>query len=93
MQNRRNLYRILHVQPEAPLEIIKASYRSLMTKLKLHPDLGGDHDAEGQCVVRGHGRAPGSGTAGAGRGILSAARGHEGGLRRPARRGQRRARR
>ena len=45
MQNRRNLYRILHVQPEAPLEIIKASYRSLMTKLKLHPDLGGDHEA------------------------------------------------
>ena len=44
MNNRRNLYRILHVQPEAPLEIIKASYRSLMTKLKVHPDLGGDHE-------------------------------------------------
>ncbi len=44
MKNRRNLYRLLHVQPEAPLEIIKASYRSLMTKLKGHPDLGGDHD-------------------------------------------------
>lgn len=43
MNNRRNYYRILHVQPEAPLEIIKASYRSLMTKLKAHPDLGGDH--------------------------------------------------
>jgi curved DNA-binding protein CbpA len=42
--NRRNFYRILHVQPEAPLEIIKASYRSLMTKLKAHPDLGGDHE-------------------------------------------------
>ena len=45
MKNRRNYYRILHVQPEAPLEIIKASYRGLMTKLKAHPDLGGDHDA------------------------------------------------
>jgi hypothetical protein len=44
MRNQRNFYRILHVQPEAPLEIIKASYRSLMTKLKAHPDLGGDHD-------------------------------------------------
>lgn len=43
MNNRRNYYRILHVQPEAPVEIIKASYRSLMTKLKAHPDLGGDH--------------------------------------------------
>ena len=45
MNNRRNLYRILHVQPEAPLEIIKASYRSLMTQLKVHPDLGGDHES------------------------------------------------
>lgn len=44
MKNRRNYYRILHVQPEAPLEIIKASYRSLMTKLGAHPDRGGDHD-------------------------------------------------
>lgn len=43
MNNRRNFYRVLHVQPEAPLEVIKASYRSLMTKLKVHPDLGGDH--------------------------------------------------
>jgi len=44
MNNRRNFYRILHVQPEAPLEVIKASYRSLMTKLKIHPDLGGNHE-------------------------------------------------
>ena len=41
-QNRRNLYRILQVQPDAPVEIIKASYRTLMQKLKAHPDLGGD---------------------------------------------------
>jgi len=40
--NRRNFYRILHVQPDAPLEVIKASYRTLMQKLRCHPDLGGD---------------------------------------------------
>jgi curved DNA-binding protein CbpA len=45
MNNRRNYYRILHVQPEAPAEIIKASYRSLMTKLNVHPDRGGDHES------------------------------------------------
>lgn len=43
-QERRNLYRILHVQPEAPAEIIKASYRALMSSLRVHPDLGGDTD-------------------------------------------------
>jgi curved DNA-binding protein CbpA len=42
MKNRRNYYRILHVQPDAPRDIIKASYRTLMQKLRLHPDLGGD---------------------------------------------------
>lgn len=42
---RRNLYRILHVQPEAPLEVIRASYRTLMSTLRAHPDLGGDPDA------------------------------------------------
>lgn len=41
---RRNLYRILHVQPEAPAEVIKAAYRALMITLRAHPDLGGDHD-------------------------------------------------
>ena len=44
MKNRRNFYRILHVQPDAPKEIIKASYRALMTKLDKHPDRGGDHE-------------------------------------------------
>ena len=48
MNNRRNHYRTLHVQPEAPIEIIKASYRSLMTKLKAHPDLGGNHETAAQ---------------------------------------------
>ena len=42
MKNRRNYYRILHVQPDAPDAIIRASYRTLMQKLKAHPDLGGD---------------------------------------------------
>jgi DnaJ domain len=43
MENRRNFYRILQVQPDAPVEIIKASYRTLMQRLRMHPDLGGDH--------------------------------------------------
>ena len=42
MKNRRNYYRILLIQPDAPLDIIKASYRTQMQKLKMHPDLGGD---------------------------------------------------
>lgn len=42
MDNRRNYYRILHVQPDAPVEIIRSSYRTLMQRLKQHPDLGGD---------------------------------------------------
>ena len=37
---RRSLYRVLHVQPEAPAAIIAAAYRCLMTKLRHHPDLG-----------------------------------------------------
>ena len=43
MDDRPNYYRILHVQPDAPGEIIRSSYRTLMTKLRRHPDLGGDH--------------------------------------------------
>ena len=42
-ENRRNYYRVLHVQPEAPPEVIKASWRALMHTLRGHPDLGGDH--------------------------------------------------
>ncbi len=38
---RRNYYRILNVQPDASLEIIKNNYRTLLQKLRLHPDLGG----------------------------------------------------
>ena len=43
MGPQHNFYLILHVQPDAPPEIIRSSYRTLMTKLKRHPDLGGDH--------------------------------------------------
>jgi len=42
MENRRNYYRVLHVQPDAPVAVIKATYRTLMRNLKMHPDLGGD---------------------------------------------------
>lgn len=41
-RNRRNYYRILHVQPDAPTVVIRMAYRTLMQKLRLHPDLGGD---------------------------------------------------
>lgn len=41
MKNRRNYYRVLQVQPDAPPEIIQASYRTMMRELRRHPDLGG----------------------------------------------------
>lgn len=42
MKDRRNYYRILRVQPDASTEVIQHAYRSLMQKLRHHPDLGGD---------------------------------------------------
>lgn len=46
MDTKTDYYRILHVQRDAPVEIIKASYRTLMQRLRMHPDLGGDqHNA------------------------------------------------
>jgi hypothetical protein len=42
MRSRRDFYSVLHVQPDAPSEIIRMSYRTLMQELKRHPDLGGD---------------------------------------------------
>jgi hypothetical protein len=42
VKNRRNYYRVLQVQPDAAADVVKASYRTLMQKLRLHPDLGGD---------------------------------------------------
>jgi hypothetical protein len=44
MRGPKDYYRVLHVDPAAPVEIIKASYRTLMQRLKRHPDLGGDHE-------------------------------------------------
>jgi DnaJ-class molecular chaperone len=43
LNQRRDYYRLLHVDPDAPEEVIKASYRTLMQRLRMHPDLGGDH--------------------------------------------------
>jgi hypothetical protein len=43
VKNRRNYYRILQVQPDAPAAILRASYKALMRELRLHPDLGGEH--------------------------------------------------
>ncbi len=43
MTTRPDYYRILQVHPDAHDEIIKVSYRTLMQRLKMHPDLGGDH--------------------------------------------------
>lgn len=31
------------MQEDAPEEIIRTSYRTLMQRMKMHPDLGGDH--------------------------------------------------
>lgn len=44
MRNNRNYYQILHVQRDAPVAVIRSSYRTMMQQLKMHPDLGGDHD-------------------------------------------------
>lgn len=43
MEHKRDYYQILHVHPDAPREIIKSSYRTLMQRMKMHPDLGGDN--------------------------------------------------
>jgi curved DNA-binding protein CbpA len=43
MAARRTYYQILYVQPDAPAALIKASHRTLMNELRMHPDLGGDH--------------------------------------------------
>ena len=37
-----DFYELLHVQPSAPMPVIKASYRAMMQKLNHHPDRGGD---------------------------------------------------
>ena len=40
---RRNFYRILHLQPDAPPEVVRSNFLALMQKLRIHPDLGGEH--------------------------------------------------
>jgi curved DNA-binding protein CbpA len=40
----KNYYEILQVNPTANAEVIHAAYRTLMSSLKKHPDLGGDAD-------------------------------------------------
>lgn len=44
MTKRPNYYQVLHVQPDAPTALIRASFRTLMQNLGMHPDLGGTHD-------------------------------------------------
>ncbi|WP_295623524.1 molecular chaperone DnaJ [uncultured Nitrosomonas sp.] len=39
MIERRNFYRILHIQPDAPMAVVKESYWVLMQKLVTHPEL------------------------------------------------------
>ncbi|HBR95808.1 MAG TPA: hypothetical protein DD979_00305 [Gammaproteobacteria bacterium] len=48
MHNKRNYYRMLNVQFDAPPAVIKASHRVMMQKLRMHPDLGGDAALAGQ---------------------------------------------
>ncbi|MDJ0701088.1 MAG: DnaJ domain-containing protein [Woeseiaceae bacterium] len=38
----QTFYELLHVSRGAPVEVIRASYRTLMQRLRHHPDLGGD---------------------------------------------------
>lgn len=47
-KSNRNYYEVLHVSRDAPRAIIQGSYRTLMQKLKHHPDLGGDADTAAQ---------------------------------------------
>lgn len=44
MTNERTYYEILQVASDASPEIITSAYRTLMSTLKMHPDLGGNAD-------------------------------------------------
>ena len=35
---------MLHVQQDAPSEVIRSTYRTMMQKMKMHPDLGGSQE-------------------------------------------------
>ncbi len=43
MNIRVDFYQVLHVRPDAPTTVIKASYRALLREGGVHPDMGGDH--------------------------------------------------
>ena len=45
MSSKKTYYQILHVQDDAPAEVIRSTYRTMMQKLKMHPDLGGDEES------------------------------------------------
>ncbi len=51
VDNVPNYYRLLHVHPDAPAAVIKASYRAMMQKMRLHPDLGGDEGVAQQLNI------------------------------------------
>ncbi|MBT3181992.1 MAG: DnaJ domain-containing protein [Deltaproteobacteria bacterium] len=40
--NKRSYYDIIQVASDASQEVISSAYRTIMTRLKKHPDLGGD---------------------------------------------------
>jgi len=42
--NKHSYYDILQVSSDASAEVITSAYRTIMSKLKKHPDLGGDAD-------------------------------------------------
>ncbi|MFK8026946.1 MAG: DnaJ domain-containing protein [Gammaproteobacteria bacterium] len=44
MSKQKNFYQILHVQQDAPSEVIRSTYRTMMQKMKMHPDLGGNQE-------------------------------------------------
>ena len=48
MASKRTYYEILQVSTDASSEVITSAYRTLMTKLKKHPDLGGDSQEAAQ---------------------------------------------
>ncbi len=44
MKDLPDYYKLLHLDPEAPLFLIRTAYKTIMQKMKAHPDLGGDEN-------------------------------------------------
>ena len=44
MKDSENPYKLLKVDSEAPLEVVKAAYKALMKTGSIHPDLGGENN-------------------------------------------------